>query len=284
MMLKKITIIGLGLIGGSIAKALKKIPFAETVVAFDNNQNILQQAQDEKIIDHAEFSLQPAIANADLIVLALPPQACIGLLNDLETLLTTTSVITDVCSVKEKIIASAKIKLGNCFSHFVPGHPIAGSENSGYLASREDLFAGRHVILTPDEQTHRAALSLVTNFWQQLGCQIHIMAASKHDAYLARTSHLPQLTAYALINVLQNGPHFPHILEFIGTGFKDTTRLAASNPELWSEIAMLNNKEISTALQELLQQIQQIQNLLHNNDMEALNVLLKEAQKTRRGI
>ncbi len=280
-MLKKITIIGLGLIGGSIAKALKKTAFAETVVAFDNNQDILQQAQNEKMIDHAEFNLASAIANADLIILALPPKACIHLFNDLEILLTTTSVITDVCSIKEKIVAAAKIKLDNRFSQFVPGHPIAGTENSGYLAARDDLFAGRHVILTPDQQTNHAAISLVTEFWQLLGCKIHIMTATQHDAYLARTSHLPQLTAYALVNVLQNNPHFPHILEFIGTGFKDTTRLAASNPKLWSEIAELNAKEISAALQELQQQIQQIQDCLHDNDMEALNLMLNQAQKTR---
>lgn len=283
-MIKQLSIIGLGLIGGSLAKAIKKTSFAETVLAFDLNQTDLQTALADGVIDNYSCDLATACANANLIILALPPTATLNVLNNIAPYLSNDAVVTDVCSVKVKISDEAQNKLSSHSSYFVPGHPIAGTENSGYAAARDDLFRQRHVILTPDEKTNSSALALVTALWQQLGCQIHLMTAKQHDAYLARTSHLPQLTAYALMNALNGNSNFPHILDFVGTGFKDTTRLSGSDPHLWTEISMLNNQEISAALNELQQQIQSIQDDLASNNTESLLSLLIQAQNMRRKI
>lgn len=281
MVIKQLTIIGLGLIGGSVARAIKPMRFCETLVAYDSNPATLKKALEAAIIDHYETNLSTATKNADLILIAAPIGQTENILKEIAAEIKKGCVITDVGSAKESVIDTAARVLGPQFSQFVPGHPIAGSEKSGLEASQLDLFENKLAVLTPTPATHANALKMVKLFWLQMGARVKIMDSREHDAIFALTSHLPQLLAYNFMHQITTQKEYPGIFEFAGSGFKDFTRLAGSHPELWKDICINNRVAILARMEQFQQQLNLLKNAIDRKDVKLLMDIFNTANAAR---
>ncbi len=246
-MINKLCIVGVGLIGGSLAKALRAGGHVTEIVGYGRNLANLQTAADLGVIDYAEVSLAAAVRGADMVVLALPVGAMKDVLAELAQL-PFDGVITDVGSTKVNVIAAARAALGKGFSRFVPGHPLAGTEQSGVQASQADLFRGRRVILTPEKETDSTARARVRAMWAAAGAEVIEMPAGEHDRVLAASSHLPHLLAYALMDMIVRRDDHRAVFAAAAGGFRDVTRVAASDPVMWRDICLANRTELLAAL------------------------------------
>ena len=249
-MINKLTIIGIGLIGGSLARALRDAGYVREIIGYGRSIGNLQQAMELGVIDRAEVSLPDAVRGADMIVLAVPVGNMAEILNVLGPVLPDNSVVTDVGSVKGSVIATARPALGARFAHFVPGHPIAGTEQSGVAASLPDLFQRRRVILTPEPETDSKALARVRAMWEAAGAEVAMLLAADHDRILAVSSHLPHVLAYCLMDMVVRHDDHRAILENSTGGFRDTTRIAASDPVMWRDICLANRDALLDALRQ----------------------------------
>jgi prephenate dehydrogenase len=246
----RLTIIGVGLIGGSLARALREVRYVREVVGYGRSLGNLQQAVELGVIDRAAVSVADAVHGADMIVLAVPVGTMPEILQTFAPVLPERAVITDVGSVKVAVIDAARKALAARFAHFVPGHPIAGTEQSGVAASQPDLFSGRRVILTPEPETDMAAVARVQAMWTVAGAEVVTLAAPEHDRLLAASSHLPHLLAYALVDMLVRRDDHRAVFDCAAGGFRDFTRIAASDPVMWRDICLANR----AALLEVLRQ------------------------------
>lgn len=249
-MIEKLTIIGVGLIGGSLARALREAEYVREIIGYSHSVGTLQQAVDLGVIDRAEVSLSDAARGADMIVIATPIGAMPEIFTQLQSALNDQTIVTDVGSVKGDVIAAARASLGARFSHFVPGHPIAGTEQSGVAASFADLFQRRRVILTPEHDTDSVALTQVRAMWESAGAQIMTMTAEEHDRILATSSHLPHMLAYCLVDMVVRHDDYRAIMECAGGGFRDTTRIAASDAVMWRDICLANREALLDAMRQ----------------------------------
>lgn len=241
---RKAAIIGVGLIGGSLGKAMKKKQLAREICGVSRRKEALEEAVKSGSIDHGTHDIKKAVVNADLVVLAAPVNTVSAMFELIAPHLRRGCVVTDVGSVKSSITASALSALPNP-SFFVGSHPIAGSEKRGVEHSSAELFEGALCILTPVEQTHRAAVDRVKRLWTAVGAVVKVMPPSDHDKALSYVSHLPHLLAYALMNSI------PDQYAGIGAqGLKDMTRIASSSPEVWNDICLANSKNIVKAIDE----------------------------------
>jgi prephenate dehydrogenase len=246
----RLTIIGVGLIGGSLARALREVRYVREVVGYGRSLGNLQQAVELGVIDRAAVSVADAVHGADMIVLAVPVGTMPEILQTFAPVLPERAVITDVGSVKVAVIDAARKALAARFAHFVPGHPIAGTEQSGVAASQPDLFSGRRVILTPEPETDMAAVARVQAMWTVAGAEVVTLSALEHDRLLAASSHLPHLLAYALVDMLVRRDDHRAVFDCAAGGFRDFTRIAASDPVMWRDICLANR----AALLEVLRQ------------------------------
>jgi len=265
-----ILIVGLGLIGGSIAKGLKIANPKLRILAVDHDRGQVEQAAEEGAVVEISGSARDLAAEADLIVVCVPTLSVAAVLEEISGSLQGHTVVTDVASVKTIVVEQAKSILGNAGSRFVPGHPIAGSEKSGYLAAIPDLFRGRKVILTPDLETDTAALMMVQGMWRLLGAHIVGMPVDQHDEVLAATSHLPHLLAYALVDVLANDKQSEDIFRYAAGGFADFSRLASSDPDMWADIFVANAATTINALNKFVVRLKEIKVLLESTERNAL--------------
>lgn len=252
-----IAILGLGLIGGSIAAALKKYNKKITVVAYDQNITALKYAQKTGLIDQHTNSIKTAITNAAIIVIAAPVGSYANIFCALAKHITATQIITDVCSVKGAVIEIAKRELKQDISQFVPGHPIAGSEKSGVKNAQADLFTGHHVILTPTAKTTTMLTRKIISFWQNLGAIVDLMSAKQHDEILAATSHLPHVLSYAYMNMFSRRKN---IMKYSAKSFADMTRIATSDTTLWYDIFRANSKALLAEIKIFKKQLCCIEN------------------------
>jgi len=246
-MINKLCIVGVGLIGGSLAKALRAGGHVTEIVGYGRNLANLQTAADLGVIDYAEVSLAAAVRSADMVVLALPVGAMKDVFAEIAQL-PFDGIITDVGSTKVNVIADARAALSNSFSRFIPGHPLAGTEQSGVQASQADLFRGRRVILTPEKETDSTALARVRAMWAAAGAEVIEMPAGEHDRVLAASSHLPHLLAYALVDMIVRRDDHRAVFAAAAGGFRDVTRVAASDPVMWRDICLANRTELLAAL------------------------------------
>jgi prephenate dehydrogenase len=261
----RLAIIGLGLMGGSIALALKQKSFDGHIIGYDAQAASLQAAIASHSIHEATSDMGTAVQKADVIIIAAPLTAYSTVFSIICSHLQPSAILTDVGSAKTSVIHLAQQALGDAFSRFVPGHPIAGMEKSGIQAANPHLFQDKLVVLTPAVQTDKEAIKIVTQLWEKLGACVEQMDARLHDKILAATSHLPQMLAYTYLQTLRTSQEFPQLLKYTGSGFKDFTRIAASNPALWAGIA-LNNRD--ALLQELHQFRQHLDELIENLSTE----------------
>lgn len=279
--INKITILALGLIGGSLAKALKENGFAGEVVAWGRREVSLQQGLDLGVIDSYELDLNKAVAGADIVVVASPTLIAAEMIKQLVVTLPATTVITDVASVKGNLLQAAIEGAGKVPANLVLGHPIAGSEQSGVSAAKADLFVNHRVILTPTAETDPKALALVRTMWESTEADVVEMSVDEHDEVLAATSHLPHILAYALVDALAGNPEQQNIFRFAAGGFRDFTRIASSDPTMWHEISLANSDALLKMIDLFSNQLSALRNAIENKDSEAIMASFSRAKSAR---
>lgn len=236
----RLTILGLGLIGGSLAKALKEKNAVREVVGWGHREASLQTGLQLGIIDRYSLDLADAVRDADIVVIATPTLTAETVLEQLAGVVGPTTIITDVASVKGNLLRAAERVFGEVPANLVLAHPIAGSEKSGVAAAKADLFIKHRVIVTPTERTSIKALELIEAMWQCVGADVSRMSVDDHDAVLAATSHLPHVLAFALVDALAGDPAHREIFRYAAGGFRDFTRIASSDPTMWHDITLAN--------------------------------------------
>jgi prephenate dehydrogenase len=280
-MFNKIVIFGVGLIGGSAALALKKLPNPPQIIGVGRSEQSLQEALSLGLIDQAVTDIAAALENADLVLIAAPVAQTPAILRTIRPHLAAQTVITDAGSTKSDVMAYAEAELGEQFNQFVGGHPIAGAEKSGPAAAMGDLYIGKNVILTPAATTSPQALQQVVTLWQHCGALVSNMPAQEHDSVFAAVSHLPHLLAFALVEDLAKRDNAELLFKFAASGFRDFTRIAGSHPEMWRDIALANKQALLQELNMYQQAVTEMQALLENNDDEGLFNLFEHASLAR---
>lgn len=281
--LNKLVIIGVGLIGGSFALALRKADLVKHVIGIGRSQQNLQRAIELGIIDEIATDMTSALHSADLVFLAMPVGQTAHIMEKIAPHLQANTIITDAGSTKQDVITAARHHLPmQNRHHFVPGHPIAGTEQSGAQAAQADLCHDKHVILTPLPETSTQATEHVRQLWQACGAQVSIMPADEHDQILAATSHLPHLLAFTMMNHLNHITDHPeNMLRFAGSGLRDFTRIASSSPEMWRDICLANRETLLRQIDGYQNELKALQEMLKNHDGEALEKFFSRARKIR---
>lgn len=280
-MLKKVTIFGVGLIGGSFALALKQAAAVSVVTGVGRRAQTVQRALELGIIDEASTDIASAVKDADLILIATPVAQTAALLAAIQPHLQPGTVITDAGSTKTDVVVAARAALGNKIHQFVPGHPIAGREQNGPDAALADLYVSKKVVLTALPENAVATVERVAKAWQQCGAVVHHLSAEEHDAVFAAVSHLPHLLAYALVNDIATKPHAARLFQYAASGFRDFTRIAGSSPEMWRDISLANKHAVVAELDSYTAQLAQLRTLLVNEDGPAIEAVFSRAQKAR---
>lgn len=282
---KKVAVIGMGLMGGSFAAALKRKNLAEAISGYDLNTDNLVKAQQGALIDSQATSIQQAVEGANLILIAVPVLAIERVLvavKDSGCLAAKIKpLITDMGSVKSIVIETAIKVFGALPDTLVPGHPIAGSEKHGVQAADPDLFSGHKVILTPAATTSADALKAMENLWQHLGSEVIQMDAAHHDQVLAQTSHLPHLLAYTLVDTLSNQPDGREIFQYAAGGFRDFSRIAASDPTMWRDIFKANREPVLEILEKFTADLESIKELIRTGQTDVLAEKFARAKEAR---
>lgn len=280
-LVRNVLIIGAGLIGGSLAKAMRERGLAGHVVGYGRRPEPLQQGIELGVLDAVATDLPSAIAEADLIVLGVPTLTIKQYLPLLDKHRKASAVVTDVASVKGEIARVLVEYFGSVPGWFVLGHPIAGSEQSGIAASNASLYENHKVILTPDADTDADALKLVESIWQQVGADVVCMSVDEHDKVLAATSHLPHALAFALVDALQGMESSHDIFRFAAGGFRDFTRIASSHPVMWHDIMLANKDAVLDVMGEFRQTLDKLETAIQQEDGEAILAMFERAKKAR---
>lgn len=267
---KKVTIIGPGLLGGSIGMALKKRKLAGEVAGFFRNKHKISAAVKLGAVDSGTDNLKKAVENSDLVILCTPVSDILAKLKYNKRLLKNSPLITDIGSTKHQIVKAA---LG---LNFIGSHPLAGSETSGINAAKADMFCGSTCIITPERGCNKKNLSKLLLFWKNLGAKTAVMSPKEHDRILSFTSHLPHVMAYSLINSIPRD-----MIKFSAGGLNDTTRIASSSPKLWTDILTTNKKDVARAIEKLQKNIKAIKLAISENNPGKLIKILESAQKKR---
>ena len=282
--LKRVAIVGVGLIGGSFAAALRRAGAVATVVGVDRNPQALERAAALGVIDALAESVSDAAAGADLVVVAVPVRAIGPVLHDIALALDPGAVVTDVGSTKEEVTRAARAELRQLFPRFVPGHPIAGREASGVEAATPELFKGARVVLTPTEETAADAVDLVRACWEAAGGRVALLDAARHDRIFAAVSHLPHLLSFALVSEIASRPDAAELLGFAAGGFRDFTRIAASSPEMWRDVALQNRAALLEELDRYGARLAVFRELVDKGDGPGLQRLMAEARASRQAL
>ena len=279
MIVDTLAIVGTGLIGGSFALALKQAGAVRRVLGVGRNPARLTIARELELIDGVADYAQAG--QADCILLALPVGETETVLRQLAPHLKPGSIITDAGSTKRNVVEAARAALGERFTDFVPGHPIAGSEQSGPGAARADLFQGKKVLLTPLAETRPDAFETVKALWLATGAQVETLDAAQHDRVFAAVSHLPHLAAFALVDELAQRADGDTFFRFAASGFRDFTRIAGSSPEMWRDIALANREALLTELDAYVAALQALRSAVSAEDADALRAIFSRAREAR---
>jgi prephenate dehydrogenase len=281
-MIKKLTIFGVGLIGGSLAMALKKAGYCQEVVGCSRSTDHLQRAVELGVIDSYTLDPAEAVKGADMILLAVPMRAIKPVLESIVDHIETSAVITDAGSAKGSVIKATQEAFGGTIpANFVAGHPIAGREKSSVEAAIDNLYIDHKVVLTPTTETSPKALSRVKEMWQTAGATVEILDYKQHDDVLAATSHLPHILAYSLVNTLSKSEYGDDVFAFAAGGFKSFSRIASSDPVMWRDICLENKDAILSALKSYQQDLAELAKLIEAEDDDALVTLFANAKDTR---
>lgn len=281
MLIDHLSIIGVGLIGGSLARALRKAKLVGRVTGCNRNEGTLKKAIELDVIDDYSLDINEAVKDADVVVIGTPLSTTEKLLPQIVSALKDSAVLTDVGSAKGSVVEAARKVMTDKFPSFVPGHPIAGTEQSGVEASFAELFIEHRVILTPLEETDTKAHKLITEMWQAVGADVIDLDVKHHDDVLAATSHLPHMLAYALVDCLAGMQEREEIFKYAAGGFADFTRIASSSPEMWHDICFSNRDSLLNSLELFSDHINQIKGAIEKSDSEKLLEIFKRAKQAR---
>jgi prephenate dehydrogenase len=274
-------IIGVGLIGGSLARALRAAGYCQEVVGAGRNPAHLQLAVELGVIDRFETDLALAVRDADLVLVSVPLGAMQTVFAAIRDNLAKDAVLTDAGSAKVSVIEAARAAFGHLPACFVPGHPIAGTEQSGVAASFPELYRGRRVILTPTGLSAPLAIARVRAMWEAAGAQVTEMGAEHHDEILAATSHLPHVLAFALVESLARLQDQREIFEYAAGGFRDFTRIASSDPVMWRDICLANSAAVHSMIERYIGDLQRLDRAVCDGDGERLLQVFRDARQAR---
>jgi len=277
----RLAIIGLGLIGGSFARALRAADAVSAISGFDPDPVQGKAAVALGVIDLAAATAADAVHEADVVVLAVPVLRTAEALADVLSALKPGAIVTDVGSTKQSVLRDVHQVCGTVPGWFVAAHPIAGTEKSGVAASFASLFRGKRLVLTPHAGQHAQALETVRSLWLAAGARVVEMDAARHDAIFAATSHLPHVLAYSFVELLADRAESEEIFSNAGGGFRDFTRIASSSPEMWHDIVRANADEVLSLLKAQIAQLQQVQGLIEQQQWPALKSRFERARVAR---
>ncbi|VAX10626.1 Cyclohexadienyl dehydrogenase [hydrothermal vent metagenome] len=281
MKIRRLAIIGVGLIGGSLAQALRKAGAVDEVVGCGRGKPNLEKAVELGVIDRYTHDAGEAVDGADMVFLAVPLGAMRLTFEAIQGHLAPDAVLTDGGSAKASVVADATQAFGEIPTNFVPGHPIAGTEHSGVEAALPTLYQDRRVILTPLQQTDPAALERVDNMWRLCGADVTHMEVEHHDEVLAATSHLPHMLAFTLVDALAQMKENDEIFRFAAGGFSDFTRIASSNPVMWRDICLANRDALGTMLNAFAAELTDLAEILQQGDADCLLEIFERAKAAR---
>lgn len=282
--LKSIAVVGVGLIGGSFALAARRAGVTQTIVGYDRDGHALERATELGVIDTAAESVTDCARGAELVMVAVPVRALGPVLHDLGMALEPDTVVTDAGSTKAEITKLAREELRERYERFVPGHPIAGRETSGVDNATADLFRGARVVLTPEAETSAPAVALVRSVWEAAGARVTAMDAEMHDRVFAAVSHLPHILSFALVSEIASREDAADLLDFAAGGFRDFTRIAASSPEMWRDIALQNREALLAEMDRYGARLAVFRDLIARGDGPGLQRLMTEARAARQGM
>ena len=280
-LIRRLCIIGVGLIGGSLARALKQAGEVGEVVGCGRNEENLRTAVRLGVVDRYETDPARAVASADVVVVAVPLGAIESVLRTIVPHLAPEAVVTDVGSAKGSVVADVERVYGYLPPHFVPGHPIAGTERSGVEASFATLFQRRRVILTPLAETAAAAHRLIQRMWKLTGAEVVDMGVRHHDAVLAATSHLPHMLAYTLVDTLARLDDRAEIFRYAAGGFRDFTRIASSDPRMWHDICVANREQLLEMIALFSADLNRLAEAIRTDDRAAMLAVFQRAKRAR---
>ena len=280
-LIERLCIIGVGLIGGSLARALKQVGEVGEVMGCGRGEVNLQAAVRLGVVDRYDTDPARAVAGADVVVVAVPLGAMEAVLRVIVPQLEPDTVVTDVGSAKASVVADVERVYGRIPSHFVPGHPIAGTEQSGVEASFATLFQRRRVILTPLAETAAAAHHLIRRMWELTGAEVVDMGVRHHDAVLAATSHLPHLLAYTLVDTLARLDDRAEIFRYAAGGFRDFTRIASSDPTMWHDICVANREQLLEMMTLFNTELARLAEAIRNDDRATILSTFQRAKRAR---
>lgn len=283
-LLHKLVIIGVGLIGGSFALALRQAGVIKQIVGIGRSPGNMQRARERGIIDEIARDFPSALKDADFVLLAMPVGQTNHIMAQIAPYLESGTIVSDVGSTKQDVILAARTHLARHLTHFVPSHPIAGTEFSGADAADMCLFHDKHLIITPLEENSEQSINLVATLWRHCGANITSMPADQHDRILAAISHLPHVLAFTLMNyVRDNDEDQPEtLLRFAGSSFRDCTRIASSSPEMWRDICLANQETLLQQIDAYQSKLTSLRTLLANRDGAALEKTFKAAREIHR--
>ena len=280
-MFEQLGLIGCGLMGGSFALALKRAGLVKRVVGYSKSPSTTERARLMGVIDVEAPSALLAVSGADIVLIAVPVAATEATFKAIKHLVTANMLVMDVGSTKREVIDAGRRALREQVGSFVPAHPITGKEVSGVDNADPDLYTGRQVILTPIERTLTIQLQKAVDVWTALGCRVLKMSPEQHDAAFAAVSHLPHLIAFALMNAISGQPQGKDYLSLAGPGFRDFTRIAASDPKVWRDILVSNREELLAQSKIFQRNLHALELMISSGNTEALEGLLEQASITR---
>ena len=281
MKFQRLALIGCGLMGGSFALALRQAGLVQHITGFSASEKTRQRALELKVIDQACASLAEAVQGADIVLLAVPVGAMHTSFAALSESLAPQALLMDVGSTKSDVIAAAQTHLGERLSCFVPAHPIAGKEVAGIEHAEATLYQARRTILTPLPQNSIRQIKMASDVWTAIGSHVSDMTPEAHDATFAAVSHLPHLLAFAAVNALTAQPQGAAFLEMAGPGFRDFSRIAASDPVVWRDILNANHAEVLAQLAHFRAALDQFETTLQQGNTQALQALIDKASGVR---
>lgn len=280
-MFEQLGLIGCGLMGGSFALALKRAGLVKRVVGYSKSPSTTERARQMGVIDVEAPSALLAVSGADLVLLAVPVAATEATFKAIRHLITRDMLIMDVGSSKREVVDAARRVLRDNLGAFVPCHPVAGKELSGVEHADPDLYSGRQVVLTPIERTQVSHLNRAIGLWEALGCKVVQMSPEAHDAAFAAVSHLPHLIAFALVNGIVGQAQGKDFLSLAGPGFRDFTRIAASDPKMWRDVLLANKQELLAQAGQFRAALQAMEAMIEAGNGEALQAAIERASHTR---
>ena len=278
---QKISIIGVGLLGGSIGLAVRKRKLAKEVAGYVRRAASLKECEQAGAVDYATTDLLATVSGADLVILCTPLAQMRALVQRILPALKRGAIVTDVGSVKASVVRDLETLVKKSGAHFIGSHPMAGGEKAGVLAARADLFEGAMCVVTPTKQSNAAARRRLEQFWSALDGRVLRLTPDWHDVFVSRTSHLPHVTAAALATLVLNPAHPDAQSELCANGFRDTTRIASGSPEMWRDIALANRKHLGRSLEAYIGELQKFRRALKAADVKAIAKFFETGKQRR---